>query len=305
MYDVIVVGGGIAGLSAAQVLGRAHRNTLVIAGGEPRNASAEAVHGVVSRDGTPPGDFAREARAELEKYSSVTVRRDSAVTVDGGRGDFVIQLGSGEIVGGRRLILATGVTDDLRAIEGLSERWGRSVLHCPYCHGWEVSGGALAVVALSVLDAYMAAHLTQWSKDVLFCVNGVELYESQYVTLNSAGVRVHPGKVVRLGGDGPGLGTIEFEDGQVVTRDALFVQAPTRQRSNLPADLGCDLHDDGTVAVDELGKTSIDGVHAVGDMARRQTQEPGLTFVATAMGDGVLAAIAVNRELFFTSLEFG
>jgi len=305
MYDVIVVGGGIAGLSAAQVLGRAHRNTLVVLGGEPRNAPADGIHGVPTRDGAPPAEFIREATAELERYPSVTVRRDSAITVDGGRGDFVVQLGNGEFVGGRRLILATGVTDDLPEIEGLTQRWGRSVLHCPYCHGWEVSGGALAVIALSVLDAYMAAHLTQWSKDVLFCVNGVELYESQYVTLNSAGVRVHPGKVVGLRGSGPGFGSIEFEDGQTVTRDALFIQAPTRQRSSLPADLGCELLDDGSVAVDELGKTSVDGVYAAGDMARRQSQEPGLTFVATAMNDGVLTAIAVNRELFFTSLEFG
>lgn len=306
MHDVIVVGGGMAGLSAAQVLGRARRSTLLLTGGDPRNAPADAIHGLPTGDGKPPREFVASARAELEKYPSVTVREENALSVDGGRGDFVVQLGDGEYVGGRRLVLATGVTDDLPPVEGLAERWGRTVLHCPYCHGWEFSGGALAVLGLSVLDAYVAAHLTQWSSDVLFCVNDVEMYEAQYVTLNAAGVRIYHGKVVRVGGgEGSALGSIVFEDGETISRDALFVQAPTHQRSELPVTLGCRILDDGSVEVDELGKTSVDGVYAVGDMARRPDQEPGLTFVATALNDGVIGAVAVNRELFFESLQSG
>jgi len=305
MYDVIVIGGGTAGLSVAQILGRARRNVLVLADGDTRNSPSAGVHGIITRDGVPPAELTRAATDELAAYPAVTVRRDRAISVDGQRGDFVVQFASGEIAAARRVVLATGVVDELPSIDGLAERWGTSVLHCPYCHGWEVRDKPLAVLALSILDAYVAAHLTQWSSDVLFCLNGVQFDEAQYVVLNSAGVRIQGGKVVALEGQAPALQGVRFDDGEVISRDALFLHAPTRQRSDLAAQLECRILDDGAVEVDELGQTTAPGIYAVGDMARRASQEPDLTFTARAMGDGVITGVAVNRELFFESLAFG
>lgn len=301
MYDVVVIGSGAAGTSVTQVLGRARRNVLLLSGEDTRNTPAAEVHGVITRDGTSPAEFNRAALQELRQYPAVTMKQATAKSIDGAKGDFIIETDDG-VVGAHRVVLATGVVDELPAIDGLVERWGRSVLHCPYCHGWEVREQPLALLALSLVDVYVAIHLTQWSSDVLLCLNGIAVSEDQLALLNASGVQVQQGKVTRLDGEVPHLDRLVFDDGSTVERYALFVHPPTRQRSDLPAALGCRVLDDGAVEVDELGQTSVPGVYAVGDMARRTTQEPGLTFVTQAMADGHIAGLAVNRELFFEAL---
>jgi thioredoxin reductase len=305
MYDVIVVGAGPAGLSVAQVLGRARRRTLLLSGGEARNAGATEVHGVIAHDGKAPVELIEQARKELARYPTVEIRDARASGADGSIGEFFVELGGGEPVHARRLVLAAGVVDVLPEIHGLAPRWGRDVLHCPYCHGWEVRDEPLAVLALSIVDAYVAAHLTQWSADVVFCCNDVAIAEDHLVVLNAGGVQIQRGAVVSLT-DGPtGHVRVVIEGGGILDRRAVFVHPPTRQRSDLARRLGCRMLDDDSVAVDELGQTTTPGVYAVGDMARRPGREPGLTFVACAMGDGQITGLAVNRELFFTSLAFG
>ncbi|MGQ0842099.1 NAD(P)/FAD-dependent oxidoreductase [Actinokineospora sp.] len=303
MRDVIVVGGGAAGLSVAQVLGRARRDVVLVSGGDQRNAPAAGVHGVIGHDGVSPAELARCARKELDRYPTVSVVDGEVSSVSGARDDFAVALSDGESVLARRVVLATGVIDDLPPVPGLAERWGGTVLHCPYCHGWEVRDEPLAVLALSIVDAYVAAHLTQWSSDVVFCANGITIGEDQLVVLCAAGIRPRAGTLTAVE-DTPGGVRLVFADGTSLDRRAVFVHAPTRQRAEVARGLGCEHLEDDSVVVDELGQTSVPGVYAVGDMARRRDQEPGLTFVARAMGDGLIAAVAVNRDLYFSSLSF-
>lgn len=305
MYDVIVVGGGPAGLSAAQTLGRSRRDVLLLADGQPRNVTAPGVHQLISRDGVAPTELLKIATEELSAYQSVELRSDAAAAASGSAGQFTVELARGGSASAKRLILATGVVDELPDLPGLAASWGDAVSHCPYCHGWELRDRAAAVIALSPLDAYFAALLTQWTHDVVLCTHGVQLADDQRMVLELAGVAVREDVVTEIIGRGSTVEELRFADGEPLARECVFVHAPTRQRSQLPGRLGCRLLDDGCVAVDELGQTSVEGVFAVGDMARREASIPGMTHVARSMSDGVIAAQVVNQTLFFSSLGFG
>lgn len=299
MYDAIIVGGGPAGLSAAIPLGRMLRSTLVLDSGEPRNAPAEHMHNFLSRDGTPPSELRKVSRQQLERYTTVEIRD---VPVTSARqlpeGGFEMTLAGSESVQGRRLLLATGVLDELPPIEGLAELWGLGVFHCPYCHGYEVRGTPLAVLGGTPAAAHLALHLRRLSDDVVLCTNGpVELDPALADALARQSVEVCREPVVRLDHRDGHLERIVFADGTSLARGAMFCTTATmRQRSDLPSQLGLAMLPDGLVEIDMMSRTSLPGVLAAGDMARRADfgQMPA---VIAAAASGTFAGAVIDKEL--------
>jgi thioredoxin reductase (NADPH) len=289
MEDVVVVGGGAAGLNAALVLARARRRVLVIDAGEPRNAPARGVHGFISRDGTPPAELLALGRAEVERYGGRVVagRAEQARTADGG---FEIELQDGS-VRARRLIIATGLRDELPDVPGLRDRWGRDVLHCPYCHGWEVRDLPIGVLGWQPLAVHQASLVRQWSDDVVVFDSGALFDEQDRATLAARSVRIVEGKVVGLVIEDDQLRGVRMADGTVVSRTALFVPPNFVPIDELLAGLGCERDSEGMIKVDDTGRTSVAGVWAVGNVVDRAA------FVVTAAAAGARAAAAVNMDL--------
>jgi len=301
--DVIVIGGGPAGLAAAQTLGRMRRRTLVLDSGEPRNAPSPAMHNFLSRDGTPPAELRRIAREEVGRYASVELRDgrvDAAQFVEEG---FEVRLADGERIRARRLLLATGLADELPPIAGLRELWGKRVLHCPYCHGHEVADGPLAVLGSTAPRVRMALLLTRLSKDIVLCPAGEDLPDAETrAKLGRQGVRVREGEVSAVEALGEDSVRLRFADGGVLERRALFVQSRPVQRSSLAAELGCDLLEDGSVVVDEAYRTTVAGVYAAGDMARRATLHWAASSVIVAAAGGATAAAVIDQDLLSADL---
>jgi len=292
-YDVVVVGGGAAGLSAALVLGRARRSVLVVDGGTPRNAPADHMHGYLSRDGLPPLELLAEGRREVAGYGGEVVA-DEVVAVEPG---FTVRLGSGRTVGARRLVVATGVTDELPDVSGVRERWGRDVLHCPYCHGYEVRDQPLGVLAGQPMSVHQALLASQWSADVVLFAHTEDPSRENRARLAARGVRVVEGKVARLRVDGDRLTAVELVSGEVVPRTAVFVAPRPRPNDGLLRALGCAVDEHDVVAVDPAGATSVPGVWAVGNVATPFAQ------VITSASQGAIAAARVNMDLIDEDIE--
>jgi len=283
-HDVAIIGGGAAGLSAALVLGRARRRVIVIDAGAPRNAPAAHMQGFLSRDGTPPSELLRAARAEVLRYG-VEIVEDRVVDAATG---FVLRLASGRTVTARQVILATGAVDDVPDVPGARERWGRDFLHCPYCHGWEVRDRAIGVLG-SVEHAQL---LRQWSDDVILFTDANAISTEERATLDARGIPVVDGAVERLVVADDRLEAVQLAGGRTVARDALFIRPALRAHPDGPAAaLGCELVDGGLVRADADGRTSVPGVWAAGNAANPRAQ------VITAAGEGSAVAIAVNTEL--------
>ena len=287
-YDVVVVGGGAAGLSAALVLGRARRRVAVIDAGAPRNAPAAHMHGFLSRDGMPPADLLAEGRDEVTGYG-VELVNDQVLGIEPG---FVVRVAGGRTVTARRILLATGVGDELPDVPGVRQRWGKDLLHCPYCHGWEVRDQPLGVLGALPGSAQHALLVRQWSGDVVFFVHTYHLMPAEQRQLEARRIRVVPGEVARLVVQDDRLTGVELTDGRVVARTAVFVRP-----GNLPHDdgllagLGCERDEAGFPLVDGTGLTSVPGVWAAGNVADPRAQ------VITSAGAGSAAAIAINANL--------
>ena len=287
-YDVVVVGGGAAGLSAALVLGRARRRVAVIDGGAPRNAPAAHMHGFLSRDGLPPRDLLQLGRDEASGYG-VELVAGHVVSAEPG---FSVLLADGKRLEARRLLIATGATDEVPEIAGLSERWGRDFLHCPYCHGWEVRDQPLGVLGTGTDSVEHAQLIRQWSDDVIFFAHTYDLADAERELLAARGVRVVAGEVRGLVVEEDRLRGVVLDDGRTVERAALFVRPDIRPRGNdLLEHLGCTIGDGGFVLVDALGRTTAPGVWAAGNVTNPRAQ------VITAAGEGSTAAIAINADL--------
>ncbi|MQA87913.1 MAG: FAD-binding protein [Streptosporangiales bacterium] len=288
MFDVIVVGGGPAGLSAALMLGRALRTTLVLDSGEYRNAPAAAMHNFLTRDGTPPRELRRLAREELAVYPTLEVRDLAVVGVEAAEGGFRVTLSDGTAQWASRLLLATGLADDLPPVEGLAELWGRGVFHCPNCHGFEVRDVPIAVLGSGYRYAELALHLTRFGSDVALCGNGpADLGADMVHLLADHGVAVREEPIARLVARDGELEGIEFVGGPPLARRAIFTGSRLRQRSPLPAQLGCAGFDDGTIEVDDFGRSSVPGVYAA---------------VIAAAASGTIAGGLVDKELLSADL---
>jgi thioredoxin reductase len=293
-YDVVVVGGGAAGSSAALVLGRARRRVAVVDAGAPRNAPAAHMHGFLSRDGMSPADLLVAGRAEVTGYG-VELIEDRVVGIEAG---FVARLAGGGSLQARRVLVATGVRDELPEIPGVRERWARDLLHCPYCHGWEVRDQPIGVLG-TLPGSVQHAHLVrQWSDDVAFFVHVYDLSADERVQLEARGVRIVLGEVSRLVVEDDRLTGVELTDGRFIARTAVFIRP-----GNVPHDdglltgLGCELDEAGFVTVDATGQTSAPGVWAAGNVVDPRAQ------VITAAGAGSAAAIAINADLVQEDVE--
>jgi thioredoxin reductase len=287
-YDVVVVGGGAAGLSAALVLGRARRRVAVIDGGQPRNAPAAHMQGFLSRDGMSPAALLAAGRVEVSGYG-VELVDDHVIAIDA---EFIVHLAGGRMLNARRILVATGVRDELPDITGVRERWGRDLLHCPYCHGWEVRDqpvGVLGTVPGSVQHALL---IGQWSDDVAFFVHTYDLTASEQAELEARGVQIVLGEVTRLTVEDDRLTGVELTDGRVVARTAVFIRPLNVPHADgLLAGLGCDVDAAGFAIVDGTGRTSSVAVWAAGNVVDPRAQ------VITAAGAGSAAAIAINADL--------
>lgn len=304
MFDVIVIGGGAAGLSAAQVLGRQRRSTLVLDGGEPRNAPSDGVHMFLSRDGFSPAELLRVGREELSGYETVRLESALVTAVSGTLDDFRVELADGRVERARRLVLATGQVDEPWDIPGLAERFGKCVFHCPFCHGYETTGKTLAVLGRDVPQVMLGLYVAdRFGKDVVVLTDGAhELPAEALARLGKAGIAVRTDRVERVTGELDAV-KIHLAGGEVVQREAVFHRAPTRQGAPFAADLGCEILGDGCVRVDEFQATTVPGVSAAGDLARLPVLPDALTLVSQAAADGVRAAVWLEQGLFRAGLD--
>ncbi|HET7476734.1 MAG TPA: NAD(P)/FAD-dependent oxidoreductase [Dermatophilaceae bacterium] len=300
-YDVVVVGGGAAGLSAALVLTRARRRVAVVDSGQPRNAPAAHMQGFLGSDGLPPTELLAAGRSEVTGYGghllSGTVASIVRCTQTGAhaRGRFEVVLEDGLMLRTRRVLVTTGLRDEVPDVPGVRERWGRDLLHCPYCHGYEVRDQPLGVLAGAPDEIQLAiahAHLIrQWSDDVVFFTNSTALTASQREQLIARAIGVVDEPVTRLVVENEQLSGVELESGNVVPRAAVFVRPHFVPNDDLLVRLGCAIHDNGWVAADATGRTSVPGVWAAGNAVNPRAQ------VITAAGEGSAAAIAINNDL--------
>jgi thioredoxin reductase len=286
-HDVVVVGGGPAGLSAALVLVRARRTVVVVDAGAPRNAPAAHLHGFLSRDGMPPRELLAAGRSEVAGYGG-RLLDGTVVGVEPGSG---VRLADGSRLGARRVLVATGLRDELPDIPGVRERWGRDLLHCPYCHGWEVRDQPLGVLGGTPEAVQHALLVRQWSPDVILFPHGDALTPEQREQLTARGIGIVEGAVARLVVGDDRLHGVELGGGRVVARAAVFVRPRFVPNAGLLTGLGCAVDASGWVVHDPVGRTSVAGVWVAGNAADPRAQ------VISAAGEGSAAAIALNADL--------
>ena len=290
-YDVVVVGGGAAGLSAALVLGRARRTVAVIDAGTPRNAPATHMQGFLSRDGLPPTELLALGRNEVERYDGVVVDGTVAELVNHSPSGFSVVLHEGRSLSARRLLVATGLHDELPDIPGLRERWAKDVLHCPYCHGFEVRDRRLGVLGGSPEAVRYAQIVRQWSDDVVYVAPAGTLETDEREGLTARGIGIAEGTATHVLVESERLFGIELDDNRTVRCDALFVPPRFVPNTDLLVGLGCDLDEQGWPLTDGSGLTSVAGVWVAGNVTNARAQ------VITAAGEGSAAAIAINADL--------
>jgi len=294
-HEVIVIGGGAAGLAAAVALGRSCRSVLVIDSGEPRNAPANGIHNFLSLEGVAPGDLLKAGRAEVEQYGG-EIRAGRAIGAEQLTEGFAVTLEDGDRVTGRRLVVTTGLVDELPDVEGLRERWGRDVLHCPYCHGWEVRGQAIAVLGVGTGSVHQALLFSQLTDDLTLVTHTfVPDVESRRL-LAAAGVTVVDGRVQSVEVEDDAVTGLRLDDGRMVPATAITVATYMRARSGVLTSLGIETvpHPSGMgehVVVDEMRQTSVPGVYAAGNVTDLSAQVMG------AAAAGTMAGALANLDL--------
>ena len=290
-YDVAVIGGGAAGLSAALVLTRARRAVVVVDAGEPRNAPAAHMQGFLSRDGMPPAELVSAGRAEVAGYGGRLLDGTVVDVTVRGAGGFELKVSDGSSVSARRVLVTTGLRDELPDLPGVRERWGRDLLHCPYCHGHEVRDQRIGVLGGTPDAVQHALLLRQWSGDVVFFAHTGTLTPADREQLVARAVGIVEGAVAQLVVHDDRLQGVELDDGRIIHRDAIFIRPPAIPRSDLLTRLGCASNESGWVIADPTGRTTVSGVWVAGNAVNPRAQ------VITAAGEGSAAAIAINADL--------
>lgn len=287
-WDCVVVGGGAAGLSAALVLGRARRRTLVVDAGRQSNLTAHGIGGLLGFDGRPPAQLYEAGRVELAKYDDVEFRHGEVTAAVADGSGFVLELADGSRHHSRRVLLATGMDYQTPQIPGLAELWGTSAFHCPFCHGWEMRDQPVAVLASGDRAEHLALMLRGWTDDIVVLTNGPAGF--------AADVRIDEREIAEFVSEAGELVAVEFTDGVRLARRGVLVAASLRQRSNLAAQLGVVTAPTGpvaedAVAIDAFHRTSVPGVFAAGDLSAAMPQ------VAASIATGSLSAAAVVQSL--------
>jgi thioredoxin reductase len=298
MYDVIIVGAGPAGLSAALILGRSCRRVLVCDAGRPRNAASHAMHGFLSRDGIPPLEFLQIARDQMRQYETVEfldMEVSEANCTEGSR--FQVTLADGSRRDSRKLLIATGMVDRVPDIDGFARLYGRSVFHCPYCDGWELRGQPLAIYGRGERGLGLALELTGWSRDLVLCTDGPSEIDADGIgRLDRNGIHLREDRIARLEGE-ERLERIVFAAGDPLARHAVFFTNGQEQRSHLAIALGCQLNEKGTVPTGRYETTHLPGLYVAGDASR------AVQWVVVAAAEGAEAAFAINTDLLKESLS--
>lgn len=301
-YDVAIAGGGPAGLAAALMLGRVLRRVLVCDTRQGRNATVAKSHGYFTRDSISPDELVRTGREQLQPYSNVELCDTSVDEAQPDAGEFVARLGDGRRITARRLLLATGLVDDLPEVDGLVEVWGRTAFHCPYCDGWETQGKAVAILADDEGAVRLAMQLVRFTPDVTVYSNGASIEASVSALLAAHRIDFRTDAIARIERSGEQVRGVGLASGETFPCDRIFVATAHRQRSDLADRLGCAFLEDGTVQVNDFGQTSVPGVYAAGDMARRAAFPFALAQIMFAAASGQLAAGAIDQELLLTDV---
>jgi thioredoxin reductase len=291
--DVVVVGGGAAGLSAALMLARARRRVTVVDAGAPRNAPAEGVHALLGLDGVSPAELLARGRAEVTGYGGEIIAGEVS-DVSAAPEGFAIKMTNGHGLRARRLLIATGLVDELPEIPGLRERWGRDVIHCPYCHGWEVRDRLIGVLATGLMSVHQALLFRQWTGDLRYFPNGRELSAEEEEKFAALGIPVVAGRVTRLeAGEEHALG-VRLDDGRVAGVDVVAVASRMVARAGVFHGVGVETaeHPMGSyIAADQTGRTAVPGVWVAGNATDLSAQ------VSAASADGARVAAQINADL--------
>ena len=297
-FDVIIVGGGFAGHAAAMQLGRARRRVLLIDASRPRNRFANASHGFLGMDGVPPDEILATFRNQLSAYESVVQITGEAIGTSAVEGGFRVAMGDGEVLAARRVVLAGGVRDRLPDIQGLKERWGKTVLHCPYCHGYELDEAPIGVLGESPMAFHQAMLVRDWGPTTLFTQGRLDLTQDQRVALSDRDVSIEETPVTALLGKGDAIDAVRLSDDRQCNIAGLFVASKTEVVGDLAKNLGCRLEDGPTgqfIATNEQQQTSVPGVFAAGDAAAPMSNA---TLAAAA---GVKAGAGAHFSLIFNA----
>lgn len=297
LFDVIIIGAGPAGLSAALVLGRCRRRVLVLDTNRPRNYASHAIHAFLSRDGIHPREFRRIARDQLRQYPTVKLVMKEATGARCLREGFEVTVTGGRGMRCRKLLLATGVVDELPQLRDFDQFYGRSIFHCPYCDGWEARDKPLVAYSQTANGVGLAIKLKQWSDDVVLCTDGFGLSRHHLARLTRHGIPWYQQRIARLEGTGGQLRRVTFADGDSIKRRVMFFSTPQNQASNLAQQLGCGFTSKGAVRTGAYEASDIPGVYVAGD-ASKLVQ---LAIVAAA--EGAQAAFAIHTDLIREETE--
>jgi thioredoxin reductase len=293
-YDVIIVGGSYSGLAAGMALGRSLRQVLIIDSGKPCNRQTPHSHNFLTQDGKTPAEIASLARMQVESYDTVSFFGGVAISGVKTENGFAIQVASGELFNAKKLIFATGIKDIMSDIEGYAECWGVSVLHCPYCHGYEVRNDRTGILGNGEYSFEFSSLISNWTNDLTLFTNGTStLTAEQTAKVEGHGIKIVEKEIEKLEHVDGHLQHIVFKDGTISSIQALYARSPFEQHCLIPEALGCELTDDGYIKIDPFQKTTVAGIYACGDSTTR------IRTVANAVAGGTTAGMMINREIIF------
>lgn len=294
IFDVIIVGGSYSGLAAGMALGRALRSVLIIDSGDPCNKQTPHSHNFITQDGVPPGEISKLARQQVEDYQTVAFFDGLVIGGEKTAEGFRVTVNSGEEFHAKKLVFATGIKDIMPDIDGFAACWGISVLHCPYCHGYEVRNKKTGVLGNGEYAFDFSRLISNWTKDLVLYTNGSStLTDEQTAKIGQHQIKVVEKVIEKFKHDHGQIQEIIFKDGSIAPVDALYAHCPFVQHCDVPGDLGCEITPEGYIKTDMFQKTSVEGVYACGDNSGRMRS------VASAVAMGSMAGAAVNKEIIF------